>query len=193
MKLTKTKAISAAAVAVAAVITLSACGSSSQSSTQQGQATTEEYAKKLTAAQPYPLSQMNNSAERANLRERLLRMNDPNKIGYIYEMTQNGQVIAEYPIKGKVTSTASQLTNTNLPYVYSSSGVTTVDSMSDDGSYGPSEGGNDGVFFFTTSGVLVEWNGIWQYSDSPLQLTSKPLITVDANAKPSSTAGQLNK
>lgn len=193
MKNTRIKALSAAAIATAAVITLSACGAGTQSSTQAGQAVTEQYAQKLTNAQPYPLSQMTNSAERANLRERLLRMNDPNKLGFIYEMTQNGQVIAEYPIKGKVTSTASQLTNTNLPVYTGSSGIATVDSMSDDGSYGPSEGGTNGVFFFTTSGVLVEWNGIWQYSDSPLQLTSKPLITVDANAKPSSTAGQLSK
>jgi hypothetical protein len=191
MKITRSKALAAATVAVVAVVALSACGTTTPTSTQQGQATTEQYSQKLTNAQPYPLSQMNDSAERANLRERLLRMNDPNKIGYFYELTQNGQIIAEYTIKGKVTSTGSQLTNTNLPVYSGSSGISTVDSMGDDGSYGPNEGGNNGVFFFTTNGGLIEYNGIWNYSDIPLTLTSKPLITVDANAKPSSTAGQL--
>jgi len=43
------------------------------------------------------------------------------------------------------------------------------------------------------SGILVQWDGLYQYSDAPLNLTSKPLITFDANAKPTSTAGQTNK
>lgn len=190
MKLTR-KALAAIVVTVIAGIGLSACASTSNSQQQQQQVT-EQYAQKLTNAQPYPLSQMNNSAERANLKERLLRMNDPNKIGYVYTMTQNGQILAEYTIKGKVSSTGSQLTNTQNCYYTSGSGSSScgavLDSMGDDGSYGPEE---QGVFFFTTAGVLVEWDGLFQYSDAPLSLTSKPLITMDANAKPTSTAGQL--
>lgn len=183
------KSLAALALTVIVGFGLAACsGSSSQ---QQQQQVTEQYAQTLNAAQPYPLSQMKNSAERANLRERLLRMNDPNKIGYVYTMTQNGQILAEYTIKGKVSSTGSQLTNTQNCYYSGSSGCGAVmDSMGDDGSYGPEE---QGVFFFTTAGVLVEWDGLFQYSDAPLNLTSKPLITMDANAKPSSTAGQLSK
>jgi hypothetical protein len=188
------KLITLPAAALLAVGALAGCSSSGpNSSTQQGQATTEQYAKQLTTAEPYPLAQMKDSAERANLRERLLRMNDPNKIGYVYELSQTGQVIAAYTIKGKVSSTQSQLTNTDLPYspCPSCSGggpATTVSSMGDDGSYGAEE---PGIFFFTTTGVLVEWDGPYQYSDAPLNLTSAPLITMDANAKPSSTAGQL--
>lgn len=178
----------AASVLLLGTVGLTACSSNS-SSQQAAQATTEQYATKLTNAEPYPLAQMNNSAERANLREKLLRLNDPNKIGYVYEMTQNGQIIASFTIKGKVSSNSSQLTNSqNINSSYTGNPVT--ESMGDDGSYGPSEGG---VFFFTTSGVLVQWNGIIQYSDAPLDLTSKPLITIDGSAKPSSTAGQLGK
>jgi hypothetical protein len=61
--------------------------------TSQGESRyiTENYAKALSAAQPYPLTQMRDSTERKNLRERLLRFNNPDKIGYLYELTQNGQ------------------------------------------------------------------------------------------------------
>ena len=181
------------AVIAAVTILLAGCDEPTQTSQQTQQAVTESYAAKLSRVQPYPLSDMNDSAERANLRERLLRMNNPNKIGYLYELTANGQVLAMYTIKGKVSSTGSQLTNTqNVDYNYESGGGNVVvDSMGDDGSYGPEEGGTNGIFFFTTAGVLVEWNGLWQYSDAPLQLTSKPLITISADAKPSSTAGQV--
>jgi hypothetical protein len=180
------KAIAAGAIIAISGLGVAAC--SAPTNQQQQQAVTEQYAQKLTNAEPYPISQMNNSAERANLKERLLRMNDPNKIGYFYELTQNGQVLAEYTIKGKVSSTGSTMTNTQSVV---GNNALAVDTMNDDGSYGPEEGGENGVFFFTTSGVLVEWDGLWKYSDAPLSLTSKPLITMDANAKPSSTAGTL--
>src|SRR5580658_6718220 len=81
-------------------------------SQSQGQATTEAYARQLTTARPYPLGAMNDSAERANLTERLVRMNNPNKLGYLTLVTQSGQILATFTIKGKVSSTASQLTNT---------------------------------------------------------------------------------
>lgn len=190
MKLNLKKSIAIAAVSLIGVVGLSAC-SGAPSSQQQAQATTEAYSQNLTKAEPYPLNEMKNSAERANLREKLLRMNDPNKIGYVYEITQNGQILAEYTIKGKVSSNQSQLTNTqNCSYAGTTSCGSVLDSMGDDGSFGANE---SGVFFFTTSGILVQWDGIYQYSDAPLNLTSKPLITFDANAKPTSTAGQNNK
>lgn len=182
-------AVAAGVVILGSGAALVGCSSVDQSQ-RQAQATTEAYSSKLTSAEPYPLSQMNDSAERANLRERLLRMNDPSKVGYVYEMSQTGQVIAEYTIKGKVSSTQSQLTNTQnctAPNNSDNCGVA-LDSMGDDGSYGAEE---PGIFFFTTSGVLVEWDGPYQYSDAPLTLTSAPLVTMDANAKPTSTAGQL--
>ena len=35
--------------------------------------------------------------------------------------------------------------------------------------------------------------GIWQYSDAPLHLSTPPILTINANAAPSSSAGQLKK
>ena len=184
------------AVLALAFVSLTACTSSGSgtSSTNKLQSMTDQAQNQLDpGGSQYPLSQMKSSDEIANLRERLLRMNDPNKIGYLYELTQNGQVIAEYTVKGKVSSTNSQILNSQFAYDCGQNCGTTMDSMGDDGSFGPEEGGQNGIFFFTTSGVLVEYNGLWQYSDAPLNLTSKPLITIDANAQPSSNKGQLGK
>jgi hypothetical protein len=174
-------------------LTLAACSPSDPPDSQtQGQAITEAYSAKLTNARPYPLGAMNDSAERANLTERLLRMNNPYKIGYVYELTQNGQVLQHFTIKGKVSSTGSQLTNTqNIVNMCSGYCPVAVDSMGDDGSYGPEEGGDNGIFFFTTGGVLVEYNGLWLYSDAALELTSAPLLVMSEDAKPTSTAGVL--
>jgi hypothetical protein len=68
------------------------------------------------------------------------------------------------------------ITNTNC-----SGGCTNVvESMGDDGSFGPEECQAQGIFAFTAdSNSLVEWCGPWFYSDAPLKLTSQPLILVD--------------
>ncbi len=152
----------------------------------QMQQTTGKYMKQLTSAQPYPLSAMTDSAERANLRARLIRLNDPNRIGYFYEMSQTGQVIAFYTIRGKVSSTGSQLSNPENAIGYAGShdvGGTVVSSPGDDGSFGPEECQSQGVFFFTAdTDALVEWCGAWQYSDAPLKLATAPIITTSGQA-----------
>jgi hypothetical protein len=168
---------------------LGACNNN-QSSQAKGQKTTEEYSKRLTNAQPYPVDQMKDSDERANLRERLLRFNNPSKIGYLAELTQNGQVMAYFTVKGKVSSMGSQLTpSQNINAHYSGDPVT--ESMGDDGSYGVEECASMGVFFFDTNGVMHEWCGQWAYSDAPMNLRQPPLITQSGDAKPSSSAGQI--
>lgn len=185
---------SSVALTLVTSLGLASCSSGPSSGAKQQQIV-EQYAEKLSNAEPYPLDQMKDSTERSNLREKLLRMNNPNKLGYVTTMTQQGQIIASYTIKGKVTSTQSQLTNTDYALGNSagssSSSGSVVQSMGDDGSYGSNEGGENGIFFFTTDGVMVEWNGLWMYSDAPLNLTSKPLITMDVGSKPSSESGQL--
>lgn len=189
------RVIGATAAGLALAASLAACmGDGTSSSQSQGQKTTEAYSNKLTSAQPYPLSQMNSSDERANLRERLLRLNNPNKIGYLATLTQNGQVMQYFTIKGKPSSMGSQLTptqNINRSEGSGGGGNTTTESMGDDGSYGPEECAAYGIFFFDTNQVMHEWCGLWAYSDAPMHLTQPPLITQPDNSKPSSSAGQL--
>lgn len=136
--------------------------------------------------------------EMTNDSKRDLTLNDPNRVGYVYIMSGYGQLIANYTILGKVSSTTSQLTesqdivddNNCVTGVVdgggSNAGYTKgacsdiVDSLGDDGTYGGEE---PGIFFYTTSGVLVEWGSsvIWGYGDAPMGLTSKPVLTYNVN------------
>jgi hypothetical protein len=187
----KLKRFLVAIVAIGLLGIVMACSTNSTPSAgqaqQSDQAIVGQYQAALTAAEPYPLAQMKDSTERANLIEKLLRFNDPNKIGYVYELTSTGQIWSFYTIKGKVSSTDSQLTATNTISDAPHGTSATVASPGDDGSYGPNE---PGIFFFTTEGVMVEWNGLYQYTDAPLRLTAQPIAIYDPNSTPSSTAGK---
>jgi len=80
------------------------------------------------------------------------------------------------PIRGKVSSVNSRLTTgeqiVDDPWRYQSGGRV-VESPQLDGSYGTN---GDAIFFFTTEGVYVEWNGLYMLCDQPLALTTPPLM-----------------
>lgn len=146
------------------------------SAQQTGQQQTETAFAAQQTAVPYPADQLKNSLERANLRDRLLRLNDASKIGYVYLLSFTGQPFGFYTIKGKVSSTDSQMTTTDLiqgcPGGQGGNGATsgcgiTVPAPGDDGSYGANEAG---IFFFTSEGTLVETSVNFLYSDAPLPL-----------------------
>lgn len=160
-------------VAVGALF-LAGCTEDNAKSQVNDQKLTEAYAKKLTAAVPYPLADMNDSLERRNVKERLLRFNDADKIGYVYLLTLTGDFVGFYTIKGKISSTQSQMTTPAL-VVDRHEGDVVVEAMGDDGSYGNNEGGEDGIFFFTTEDVMVETVMPWLYSDAPLPVDAKKL------------------
>lgn len=118
------------------------------------------------------------SLERDNIDKRNQRWNDPNKISYIYLLSDYGTIIAYFPIKGKVSSVNSKLT-TNMQVVgdYWNTGggaVGTVESPSMDGSYGTN---GDGIFFFLTDGTYMEWAGQYLLCDNYIKLTQKPVLT----------------
>lgn len=163
----------------------SCSGDHKPSAAQRSQSLTETYQQRLEAAVPYPLDAMKDSVERRNLRERLLRFNRPDKIGYVYLLSDTGSVVAFYTIKGKISSTESQMTASDVSECHGPScgGTVVRQSPGDDGSYGPNE---PGVFFFTTEDVLVQWNGKFVYADAPLKVTTAPLIVETPGAKPSS-------
>lgn len=130
------------------------------------------------AAVPYPLAQMRDSLERRNLRERLLRFNKPQKIGYLY-VVSFGKFVGYYVVKGKVSSIQSQMTSTTQTYKdgRDDNASQAIPSIGDDGSYGINEGGDRGVFFFTAQGVMVETTLDWVYSDAPLNINVPNLLT----------------
>jgi hypothetical protein len=145
---------------------------------------TESNQSRLVKATPPP--QFNQSLERENLVERLKRLNVANKIGYVYLLGNQGQVVAFYTIKGKVSSLNSLLTTPDqivrIPATMGEQRYVTLPSPDFDGSYGKNP---EGIFFFTTSDALVEYSGNYLYSDQPLKITTPVSLqaTVDLEKK----------
>ena len=131
------------------------------------QALTEQNQATLLANQP-PM-QLEWSLERENINRRTELWNDENKVSYIY-LISYGRVMSFYTILGKVSSVNSQITNPNQ-IVDRYEGDVVIDSPAEDGSYGTN---GDGIFFFTTDGVYVEWAGEYMLADEPLQLSTQP-------------------
>jgi hypothetical protein len=130
---------------------------------------TEQNQQRLLDRQP-PL-QLDFSNERDNLNKRSKELSDPNKIGYVY-LVSYGKVMAFYTIKGKVSSMQSRVTtNQQAVQPFGGSTVVLMESPDFDGTYGQSE---QGIFFYTTDGVLVQWSGEYMYSAQPLKLTTQP-------------------
>ena len=141
---------------------------------------TEQNQKRLIKAQKPPI--LKDSLERKQLIARLNRFNNPNKVSYIY-LTEFGKVMGFYTIRGKVSSVNSKLTTgeqiVNDPYKYQSGGKV-VESPQLDGSYGTN---GDAIFFFTTDGIYIEWNGNYMLCDEPLQMSTPPALVYTREVK----------
>jgi predicted small secreted protein len=164
------KFVKVAALVAVGAIALTGCtgGGGEDNAQESGQKLTEEAFKQQSNTVPYPADQLTDSLERRNLSERLIRTNDPNVQGYVYLMNF-GNIVGYYSVKGKVSSTQSQMTTDNLVLDQCGADVcpVVVNAPGDDGSYGANE---PGIFFFTTEGVMVttDLNYIW--SDQPLPI-----------------------
>ena len=139
-----------------------------------------EVAIKLEEAQPTP-TDIDYSLERYNLirraywvngqREKALSVECPveKPLGYIVLLTDNGGVLGNFIVDGKVTSLNSFLTPDS---VYVASGTNLADV---DGSYGENDAG---IFFFTPDGKYMEWTGTYLYSDIPFEV-DEPILKVE--------------
>jgi hypothetical protein len=128
------------------------------------------------------LPNLNNSLDRINTKKRLELFDDPNKISYIY-LVSYGKVMAHYVIKGKVTSGNKRLTSTQR-LVRGDGGQAyqdfVMESPSLDGAYGSSD---SYVFFWTTEGSYVQWNGEYMVCDMPLKLSTQPQLVYTKKVK----------
>lgn len=107
----------------------------------------------------------NGGLERANLEAKLKREEDPNAVRYVYLMNY-GDIVGFYVIKGKVSSSGSQIAP-EVEVDYHSYGNVTLDSKQDDGTYGT---GDPGIFFFTSDGTMVSTNLEYIEADAPLPI-----------------------
>ena len=122
-----------------------------------------------------PVPTLNDSLERANIAEHLRRNNQPDRVRYIYLLADTGGVYAYFAIKGKVTSTGAQLTPTDdFAKKCGTCDWEVVQGPTDDGSFGGDEGG---IYFFTDTGMEVQWNGRWLLTDEPLKIQT-PTLTL---------------
>jgi len=148
------RAVIAAIIASTVIIGLGAC-------TSDGVA---EYQERIEVAANYDRK---DSLELRNLEEKRKREDDPNAVRYVYVMSY-ATIIGYYVIKGKVSSSASQIApETEFVRPCSGCDKTLVESPKDDGSYGQGDPGN---FFFTTEGVMVEWTGDILTQDQPIAI-----------------------
>ncbi|MDJ0342197.1 hypothetical protein QMK19_03225 [Streptomyces sp. H10-C2] len=184
---------------MAAIATLAALGtgaaacSSGSSSATQAQASSNDDAgieyQKFTAAVPYPYKngEPSDPLERKNLARRLTQYNSKGATNYVYVFAgYTDKVVGYYVITGKVSSTGSQMTSTQANTHCGYGGdhiVCTNEAIGDDGSFGPNEGGQNGVFFFTTTGALIETNQPWIVSSQPIKVYADA-PQLDAKAKP---------
>lgn len=180
------------AIAFVAGCSSTASNSATKAQTNNNSLAGTEYSMFNQAVQ-YPFAQCNNGTcsanppsdplERKNLAARLTQYNSKNDTNYVYVFTFSGQVIGYYVTRGKVSSTSSQMTSTQINVSCgSNSAQCTNDAIGDDGSYGPEEGGGMGVFFFTSAGTLVETDQPFLVSSSPVPVfASAPQL--DAPAK----------
>lgn len=174
--------ITSGVMAVVAGLVLAACtGSSggSQGAVNASNSTAQQEYNEFTAAVPYPYANAapSNPLERQNLAERLKEYNSAGDSNFVYIFAWGSPTpIGYYTIRGKVSSTGSQMTSTqtvsNCGTAHSGDGggCSVTDSIGDDGSYGPEEGGGNGVFFFTTTGTLVETDQPFVVSSAPIKL-----------------------
>ena len=137
----------------------------------------------LVKHQPPP--DFDRSLERQNLIRRNKLLNDQNEMFYVY-LLSHGKVVAKFTAKGKVSSVNSRLTNgeqivateqcINQAYREDeASCYQAIESPQIDGSYGTN---GNGIFFFTTDGKYVEWNGQYVTSNQPLNIHT-PLVLTD--------------
>lgn len=158
----------AGALCLGIALTAGSCSGEPDDSAQStGQQLTEDTFAAQQKAVPYPTDQLKGATqERVNLKERLLRQNNPNHVSYLYVLSY-AQPLGYYVIKGKVSSTNSQMTTSTHVENHGDTGGGNLayEAPGDDGSYGPNE---SGIFFFTTAGVMVQTDLNYVVADQPI-------------------------
>lgn len=156
------KLIAVLSLALVGVLGLTACGPSSEYTQRK------EKQSEIT---------LDNSLGIKSQEQRLEREDDVNAIRYVYLFApMSKDVIGYYTINGGVYGADTQLApEQEIICRYSGDSCQTVDSAKDNGTYG---GGDGGVFFFTTEGVLIETVLPYLQSDAPIAVYAEtPKLT----------------
>jgi len=135
--------------------------------------------------------QLKNSLAREAIARRLKELDQKNAISYIYLVSDSGKVIAYYTVSGVVQSLNSYLTAMEQVVEVerkqtvadnNKTELVTMEAPDNDGTFGKNP---DGIFFFTTEGARVEWNGKFLWVSQPMKLSQQPELIQVLKDKPS--------
>ena len=119
------------------------------------------------------------NAEIDNIKARLELTSDPGLTGFVLLMNEAGQPIMYTGVQGKITSSGKRLTKPwdvfNVNYDCGSSAYCDHVGVapSDEGTWGSS---SPYIYFWTTTGQYIQWNGKYLYSDKPFRTKVDPLV-----------------
>ena len=118
------------------------------------------------------------NAEIENIKKRLELTADPGLLGFVILLNETGQPVMHVGVKGKITSGGKRLTKTyevksNWDCGQAIECDHELPAPSDEGTHGSS---GEYIFFWTTSGQYIQWNGKYLYSDKPFRLTVQPIV-----------------
>jgi hypothetical protein len=114
------------------------------------------------------------NAEIDNIKRRLELTSNPGAIGFVLLMNEAGQPIMYTSVKGKITSGSKRLTEPDRSGSWGAGSNNVVRAApSDEGTYGSSDAY---VYFWTTEGQYIQWNGRFLYSDKPFRVKIEPII-----------------
>lgn len=168
-------------IALICLFSMGNTGCETQTSSNDGTLSRQEEQSKIAKnlSDKYKIPVINDSLEIENIIRRAKFINQKNRISYLYLLTENGQLIREEQVLGKISSLNSYMTP--MEEYKNISGVkTTAESYLQysapdiDGSYGENAGG---IFWFTPDGVYREWDGRRLFSSERLSFEVKPILT----------------
>lgn len=156
--------------ALAATLSLAACGQPAAPSEKQIQAQ-----KAAAAANDIKFDE---NAEIDNIKHRLELTSNPGQIGFVLLLNEMGKPVMYASVKGKITSGSKRLTppqEVRCLDVAGQAGCSQqmVDAASDEGTYGSS---TPYVFFWTTEGQYFQWAGKYLYSDKPFRIDDPTIV-----------------
>lgn len=156
---------------IIAALSLTACGPENTATPTSNKQSQSQKAAEAAGSISYT-----ENAEIDNIKRRLELTSNPGQIGFILLLNEMGQPIMYSGVKGKITSSSKRLTSPIQYYDVDKgewSGTELNQSPSDEGTWGSSD---PYVYFWTTDGQYVQWNGKYLYSDKPFRTKVEPLV-----------------
>jgi hypothetical protein len=148
--------------------------------TEKAAIANEEAVSNLISSDVMP--KITKSLERENIKRRVEFINQPDRIGYLYLLSDNGQLIKEVQVLGKASSLNNYITpmeELTVGRVNGFGSKTYVAEAPDlDGTWGTRP---EGIFWFTPDGVYQEWTGLYLYSSERMTFNTKPLLIETTN------------